>query len=351
MNRRNRRGFTLIELLVVIAIIAVLIALLLPAVQAAREAARRSQCVNNLKQLGLALHNYHSTHDVFPLGSARARFNATDGDPATWGNWGASALLLPYMEQTAIFNSINFNFTADNGQAAAINSTGFNTRIASMLCPSDGAAGQTLINSYSASMGTTIYNNGTEDNIANASATNGPFAEYASKGLRDITDGSSGTIAYGEALVGGQTAGQPTKWRNNIAGAPGITYLLSAASNPTAVQTYLNGCTTTWKSTPSLIGNGRGKRWGWGSPGQSLFNTVVPPNSNDYPWSSCRDNCDGGCNADRASFANATSNHPGGANFTMGDGSVRFIKATIARNIYWSLGTVNGGEVVSADAF
>src|SRR5262250_1866440 len=104
----NRRAFTLIELLVVIAIIAVLIALLLPAVQAAREAARRAQCVNNLKQIGLAMHNYHQSLDVFPIGNGFGAQNATTSDG--WYQWSAHAMMLNYMEQTAIYNAINFNF-------------------------------------------------------------------------------------------------------------------------------------------------------------------------------------------------------------------------------------------------
>src|SRR5215469_469464 len=104
MNSRSRAGFTLIELLVVIAIIAVLIALLLPAVQAAREAARRAQCVNNLKQIGLGLHNYHSVNNTFPLGESLAPY-APPNTTHTWNNWGANALMLGYLEQTQVYNA------------------------------------------------------------------------------------------------------------------------------------------------------------------------------------------------------------------------------------------------------
>src|SRR3954453_11660663 len=145
MRTKPRPGFTLIELLVVIAIIGVLIALLLPAVQAAREAARRSQCTNNLKQLGLGLHNYHQGVGSFPMGSSRA-------NGATWNNWSAQGLMLPYMEQQAIYNAINFNWEVTQ----SVNTTAAYTTISSFLCPSDGNAGNItgLLNSYTGSCGT-----------------------------------------------------------------------------------------------------------------------------------------------------------------------------------------------------
>src|SRR5437660_6072179 len=114
---RRARGFTLIELLVVIAIIAVLIALLLPAVQSAREAARRAQCLNNLKQIGLGLHNYHSTHNSFPLSETAAWQDAYGGGYVSdWGTWSAHALLLGYMEGQPIYNSCNFNWVIEFSQ-------------------------------------------------------------------------------------------------------------------------------------------------------------------------------------------------------------------------------------------
>src|SRR3954452_10831889 len=139
-----RRGFTLIELLVVIAIIAVLIALLLLAVQAAREAARRSQCVNNLRQIGLALHNYHSSQERFPSGGA---CNQGTENCTAWNGVSAQAMILPQMEQTAVFNAINFNLSATD----AVNTTARDTKINSFLCPSDGNAGSGNNNSYAAS--------------------------------------------------------------------------------------------------------------------------------------------------------------------------------------------------------
>src|SRR5262249_3851998 len=144
MGLKSRRGFTLIELLVVIAIIAVLIALLLPAVQAAREAARRSQCVNNLKQIGLALHNYESGNGAFPPGNVTARRGYTDPTLSQWTSWSPHAMLLPYLEQTALYNAANFSLACcqDAPEAHQTNLTVILTRVSGFLCPSDGLAGQ-----------------------------------------------------------------------------------------------------------------------------------------------------------------------------------------------------------------
>ena len=199
------RGFTLIELLVVIAIIAVLIALLLPAVQAAREAARRAQCVNNLKQIGLALHNYHSTTDCFPLGASEyiVSTNSTRNNNFQWDNWSCHALMLNYLEMNAIYNAANFMVGNNEGVNFNINSTVCNTLVKGFLCPSDtnagsGSASNRNDNSYVASQGTTTMT----PQVNSATGSNGLFFYYVSYGLRDITDGSSNTIAFSEALVG-----------------------------------------------------------------------------------------------------------------------------------------------------
>ena len=343
----SKRGFTLIELLVVIAIIAVLIALLLPAVQAAREAARRAQCVNNLKQIGLALHNYHSAIGSFPMASTPQPWDAGSGGAAdNWSGWSAQALLLPYMEQTPVYNAINFNWACGTrgGASATINSTGYNTKINSLLCPSDGNAGVANINSYHASQGTTTQ-------IVPQNTT-GMFAYLQSYSIATVTDGTSNTIAFGEALVGDPN-GDLKKLGNSTGNGGGNNgqagNMLDISGMLTQVQADLNTCTG-WFMAPGGSTGGRGSRWGWGSMGASIFNTVVPPNGGGkVKWGACRMDC---ClNAFHDHYTNATSNHSGGANFAMGDGSVRFIKETVSFQTYWAIGTRANGEVVSADSY
>ncbi len=346
----ERRGFTLIELLVVIAIIAVLIGLLLPAVQAAREAARRAQCVNNLKQIGLALHNYHSSHETFPMGGTRGwcKPGATLADTHyTWNNWSAQTLLMNYLELVPLYNAINFDLApwpaSDCPIGTAANSTIYNLRVAAFLCPSDGEAGRTKINNYHASYGSSTN--------AVSSNSSGVFAVLVSYGIRDITDGTSNTIAFSEALVGAAERNNRDRRNSpNHNGPPAGGNLLSVFDNPNAVLLGLASCNANWRTGTGAYTNRRGERWGWATTGLSLFNTIVPPNSKEYPWSSCRWNCDG-CGADSSHISNATSNHPGGVNCTMGDGSVKFIKDTVNMRIWWSLGTKAGGEVISSDSY
>ena len=352
----RRRAFTLIELLVVIAIIAVLIALLLPAVQAAREAARRSQCVNNLKQIGLALHNYHSTSGVFPMGVSYSKTpTGSDGD-INWNGWSAHSLLLPYLEQTAVYNAINFQLdpvvsNLPSGIGAAANRTAVFTKINSLLCPSDPNAGRTLFNSYYASKGTTTSIQGEQ--------STGLFAYHVAYGIANVLDGTSNTIAFAEGLVGtdreagGGSNLKPQKgdgvFGANYAGGS----FNDANENQASVLGALQTCTTNYLAGNQISTN-RGYLWGWGAEGMTLFCTIVPPSSTQYQWGICRQGC-AGCGSNRAAdhsdYTNANSNHPGGANFTMGDGSVRFIKSTINMQTYWNIGTKAGGEVVSADSY
>jgi prepilin-type N-terminal cleavage/methylation domain-containing protein/prepilin-type processing-associated H-X9-DG protein len=354
MPSRNRRGFTLIELLVVIAIIAVLIALLLPAVQAAREAARRAQCVNNMKQIGLAMANYAQTNETFPAGAMSEQGNGC----CSWQSMSCLALMLPFLEASGIYNSINFNFNSCGNNANSLgqdtNYTARASQINSFLCPSDGNAKNTdgtngRLNSYMGSMGTTAQNG------YNQTST-GLFAFNTCYSYRDITDGSSNTIAFGEKLVGtpGQNTGAGLNYRGNgVNGSSPSQGVYDATQNPGQIATDLNTCLSSWQNltltSNNLIDN-EGQWWLVGDTNYSLFNTIVPPNSPIYKFGSCRNGCSG-CSPDGSQFANASSNHSGGANILMGDGSVRFLKATVAQTIYWYIGTRANNDVVSADGY
>jgi len=357
MRRISRRGFTLIELLVVIAIIAVLIALLLPAVQAAREAARRSQCTNNLKQIGLAMHNYHSTTNTFPLGSSRAPIATNPSQNAWWGDWSAHSMLLPYMEQQPLFSAANFSVTAmGHSPADQMNATVVNTRLSGFLCPSDGNAGRAYTNSYYASAGTTTHKHHHVE-------FTGVFARNVCYGLGNINDGSSNTIAFSEGLIAADNGGRSRA--HSVVGVSALTVdevqfqsnianLVPAGTAPPGVKLtgYLQSCVTSLQS-PSNGNNikaNKGERWAWGETAMTMFHTIVPPNSRQFPFAACRDNC-GGCSPDSAVFTNAQSNHPGGVNLMMADGSVRFAKDSIAWGTWWALGTRDGGETISSDSY
>jgi len=360
MKTRPSRGFTLIELLVVIAIIAVLIALLLPAVQAAREAARRSQCVNNLKQLGLGLHNYHQAINSFPLGKSKGQTNNTAGQYDGWTDWSAQAMMLPYMEQTPIYNSINFNYLAGHDVGGNTNSTAYNAQINVFLCPSDPNAGGTTgnTNSYRGSIGTTTdvnkyYVNNNGDN--SASQSTGVFTYFNVYGLRDIIDGSSNTIAFSESLAGGRNAvaGNRSNGATGVGGAAGGQFLdasgQAGSTNSIAVLNAIAACTSanaSGKNLSTSIGN----RWGWGATSETLFMTVVPPNSKLANFNSCRVGC-GGCGPDDGIFSNSQSYHSGGVNVSFADGSVKFIKDSINMQTWMALGTKANGEVISADQY
>jgi prepilin-type N-terminal cleavage/methylation domain-containing protein/prepilin-type processing-associated H-X9-DG protein len=364
----RRHGFTLIELLVVISIIAVLIALLLPAVQSAREAARRIQCVNNMKQIGLGLHNYHSVHNVFAMGCSAGAYNP----PGTWWsikqNLGPLALLLPFLEETPVYNSINFNFGADEFEplayrslTASVQATATNTSIRTFQCPSDPLAGApdyqgtTNTTNYYASVGTTMYwsqlgttwpNYGVPS--VNIPST-GLFTLQASYGIHNCTDGTSNTIAFGEAGVGSQTGKLGDKFVgvvNVLALAPYET--LDASSNLNNTKAALLACQTAWQTkTGGDPDTQRGDNWSHGSMAISLFNTIATPNLYNDSFAYCSRLGSGG----RADLSNADSYHPGGVNVTMADGSVRFVKDSINMPTWMALGTRAGGEVLSSDSY
>jgi prepilin-type N-terminal cleavage/methylation domain-containing protein/prepilin-type processing-associated H-X9-DG protein len=365
MKARSRVGFTLIELLVVIAIIGVLVALLLPAVQSAREAARRAQCINNLKQFGLALHNYHSSHNAFPMGQSIAwttsyGYTYQEG----WTDWSCHALLLGYLEQTPLYNAANFSQTCcfSGSQADAMNSTVYLTRISSFLCPSDAQAGIQNINSYFGSIGTTVAQG--FHTVSGIFTLEDPYYHTPCPpiGLNTVFDGASNTIMFGEALVSISGAGNGYRGNgiNTGTNTDGFnssgTGLDVQQKTPQALTDALNACNTFWAQCPpgTTNHNGmkefRGQVWALGERFYTLFNTIIPPNSKSYPWSGCKLGSKGSA-PNETQFINAQSYHPGGANFALTDGSVRFIKDSVNMNVYWALGTRNYGEVVSSDSY
>jgi len=368
LRKHPRSGFTLIELLVVISIIAVLIALLLPAVQAAREAARRAQCVNNLKQIGLALHNYHSTSNTFPMGSS-LNFSPSYGFGG-WANWSVHALLLPHLEQGPLYNAANFRFDAglDDGVTDAANSTVYLTRIANFLCPSDAPAGASFINNYRGSIGTTVVQGAPSQQVSGLFSISSQKNSYGGGnptiGLNACTDGASNTIAFGEAMVG--IAGRGNAHRGN-----GMALNAKSTTNfqkdwdgqdvqqkpASSLTAALAQCNAFWATKPpgSSWGSGMKERSGWfwaiGNRTFTLFNTVIPPNSTNNPWGHCYMGGCAGCVPNEAQFDNASSYHSGGANFLFADGSVKFLKTSISMPVYWALGTRAFSEVISSDSY
>ncbi len=323
----RRRGFTLIELLVVISIIEVLIALLLPAVQAAREAARRSQCVNNLKQMGLALNNYHDTLGAFPPGYITGS-KFIDAETDTSPGWSWASMILPQLEQGSLYNAMNTSLPIQ----VAANTTATRANIRGYICPSDqplvptfavtDGLGNTMAtvapSSYAASTGSDAAD--VALGLNNDGTGNGLFARNSSVKMAAITDGTSQTIMIEErawAMAEGT-------WTGAIPGG----MILRGPMNPcpgSATATYLAPCLVLAHC--------------------HMINT----------------------NADADSgLDDASSFHPGGANMLFVDGSVHFLRtvpndagvtaggATIytpTSLIFQALGTRSGGEVVSADSF
>ncbi len=354
-HRSPRRGFTLIELLVVIAIIAVLIALLLPAVQAAREAARRMQCVNNLKQLGLAMHNYESSNGTLPPQMVLT-FN-TAGGVAWKSTWGASSRIVPFLEQSALYNAINYT----NKVSDASNATAVAQSIKTFLCPSEvypqpysttastGVVTTHGVSTYGWCEGTWYTFGG----FSNRTPTPAAFGANLSRTFAAFTDGTSNTLlaaevkAYTPAYHDGGAVPAP------LAGSTPMTY----PSVADVQATVANGPTSGAKvatAPPGFPGGGH-THWANGNSFYDGFTTALPPNTRsplgivapDGDYSS-EDEDDGG-----PTYAAVTSRsyHSGGVNSLFGDGSVRFIKSTVNFQTWRSLGTVGGGEVISSDSY
>jgi prepilin-type N-terminal cleavage/methylation domain-containing protein/prepilin-type processing-associated H-X9-DG protein len=318
------RGFTLIELLVVIAIIAVLIALLLPAVQSAREAARRMQCVNNLKQFGLAMHNYHDVNGAFPAGR-----------DSTY-NFSTQVRLLPYFEQTSAFNSVNF-WVKENSPSQA---TATATQMSIFICPSDSrnlAPPTSARTSYRSNAGTShLYDPpsttpGTFGYNRPDLRQNGPFYVDSAVTIAAVTDGTSNTAAFSEHLTG--------DFNQAIATDNADTF--QPQTSPNTPDDANNDCQAVdWTNLANQGVSNVGAPWIYGYHSTSAYQHVGLPGAR-----SCRFPPNG------TVTTTANSNHPGGVNVLMLDGSVRFVKTTIALVTWRALGTRDCQEVISADSY
>ena len=328
LKPKRPMGFTLIELLVVIAIIAVLIALLLPAVQQAREAARRTQCKNNLKQLGLATMNYESTYNMLP---------AVNG-ATTQTAFSAQSKVLPFADQANLQNLINFNIplTTGSGGAQVINplqQAAVQTVIPFFLCPSDGGPAQFSNSSGIGAPTNYMVNAGTGEITAAgvqqydlAKPNDGLFYYGSRMPLAAITDGTSNTLLMAESIRGNNQA---------IGMAPGgldarRVLIQLGGSQPALTdaycQSYVGG---------SKMSGRRGNFWIWGNAMNTAFNTHFQPNQLAFD-----------CSANGMGFFKVASLHVGGAHVGLCDGSVRFISENIDHVAWQSLSTRAGGEVV-----
>jgi prepilin-type N-terminal cleavage/methylation domain-containing protein/prepilin-type processing-associated H-X9-DG protein len=354
------RGFTLIELLVVIAIIAVLIALLLPAVQAAREAARRAQCVNNLKQIGIGLHNYHTRNDCFPGGAVPTSTSA--GVATVQGCFSAQVRMLGDIEQTALANAANFSLSVfQDTYGSYANSTVAVARLSVFLCPSSTAPTWNLrtgLTPFTAIAPGNSYFGSTGCNIsfqASPPANNGNppngvflFGVGTPVGLRDIIDGSSNTVAFGEWRIGDGDMNVLSRPSDGAyAGANSFPAGYTATPQTMTLATlnqWLNTCNAAL-TTGSGNWSWDGEVWSFGFPSSTLGNLVAPPN----PVINCIAGAAGSLPV--VGTIGLSSLHPGGVNVLLCDGSVKFLKNSINVPTLWALGSRAQGEVISADAF
>lgn len=350
---RRRQGFTLVELLVVIAIIGILVGLLLPAVQAAREAARRMSCSNNLKQLALAFHNYESTHKKVPR-TASSVFQGGTMQNSNWHGYSAHTMLLPYIEQGNLFNQFQFNQAHYSGTAMPAGTIPpvylGRTPIAAFVCPSDvpynassakNAQGWELRemgwNNYGVSEGSNSgYSVGTGDQ-------NGFFKRDKETAFGHIIDGLSNTIMMAEFNKGDNTSSIFTvvggDFANGVPFPGGWTHQFPTQE---MLINYGVACEAAGKSSHRSTAGFR-----WFAPGQynTGINTIAPPN---WRYPACMD-CSGCGQGDSKGVFPARSRHTGGAQHAMGDGSVQFISNSIDLRTYQALGSARGGDTASLD--
>jgi len=352
-RHRIRPGFTLIELLVVIAIIAVLIALLLPAVQSAREAARRAQCTNNLKQIGLAMHNYHDQFNAFPPGNITLGWCCTSPSPLTF-----MVSILPQLEQSPLYNSFNQSLPMDEYLKPGTPSTGDpnNGTVAGGPVVENQTIRTTLLNVYLCPSG--VFN----DMLDFPASGPGSGLKYAPGSYKAVGGGDDGRSGVGAYLYWDDAAG--TNWSGW--GRLPFRGVLHGSAPPNAVYNKqglgVENIATITDGTSNTIAvgefttntnNNRRVFWAYGYTSYDI-GTIVPETlifNNDFNKCTLSTLAlTGGYAGDMCKRAFG-SNHPGGLNFLFADGSVHFLKQTINRRTLLSLATITGGEIVSADAY
>src|SRR5262245_58937729 len=376
-SRSWRHGFTLIELLVVTAIIAVLIGLLLPAVQAAREAARRAQCVNNLKQIGLGLTNYHDANGSFPLGGVNGR----DGGRDTWASQASllpwRALILPFMDGNPAYNAINLSVPVgqtwfDGGGSYTI----WNTAFTVFLCPSDGKNGDGFrpYAGYPPPCSTDPDGQSTThdppiDPISGQASTRVAISNYVGSFGDNYAGGPlNGGLPWETPPGDGLPPGQPRIGYHGYWGTDRGKDLRRGGGTLRGFFDYATNqvsginSTTDGTSNSTIVGEALPYRVAdssfWMLIGATGGTTIpLGHNSNTFPASdpSCRCQFQSasaplGCRYSAAAKGFA-SEHPGGSNFCFADGSVRFLRNGINPATYCALGSRNGGEVISADSY